>query len=83
MQRVTLRDATYRLRKVRQGMARLEELLEQWVPEAKRAGATWAQIGAALGLTREETMARYGPRRASHPSRRASEAAGEGVVEKP
>lgn len=47
------------------GVARAQALLEATVVLARGAGATWAQIGAATGMSRQAAHERWGciPRR--------------------
>lgn len=35
--------------------------LRQWVSAARRAGASWEQIGGALGVSRQAVQRRFGP----------------------
>jgi hypothetical protein len=37
----------------------VEAALEQWVTEARRREASWARIGAALGMTRQAAWERF------------------------
>ena len=39
--------------------AQVEENLTTWVRKARAAGATWAQVGAALGMTRQSAWERF------------------------
>ncbi|PWW62175.1 ClpX C4-type zinc finger protein [Actinokineospora spheciospongiae] len=39
--------------------AQVEENLGVWVRKARSAGATWAQVGAALGMTRQSAWERF------------------------
>jgi len=39
--------------------AQVEEHLGQWVRKARSMGATWARIGAALGMTRQSAWERF------------------------
>jgi hypothetical protein len=41
--------------------AQVEESLVGWVRRARELGATWAQIGEALGMTRQSAWERFGP----------------------
>jgi len=39
--------------------AQVEENLGVWVRKARATGATWAQVGAALGMTRQSAWERF------------------------
>jgi ATP-dependent protease Clp ATPase subunit len=39
----------------------VEESLVGWVEHARELGATWAQIGGALGMTRQSAWERFAP----------------------
>jgi len=39
---------------------RLTELERLWVGRAREAGATWAEVGDAIGTTRQRAQALYG-----------------------
>lgn len=41
--------------------AQVEEALNGWVSRARELGATWAQIGVALGMTRQSAWERFAP----------------------
>jgi ClpX C4-type zinc finger len=41
--------------------AQVEESLVGWVARARELGATWAQIGEALGMTRQSAWERFAP----------------------
>jgi hypothetical protein len=41
--------------------AQVEESLVGWVERARELGATWAQIGSALGMTRQSAWERFAP----------------------
>jgi hypothetical protein len=38
----------------------VERLTADWVQKARDAGASWQQIGDALGVTRQAAQQRYG-----------------------
>lgn len=37
----------------------VEEALAGWVAEARRRGASWARVGAAMGITRQSAWTRF------------------------
>jgi hypothetical protein len=39
--------------------AQVERNLAAWVGKARSLGSTWAQIGAALGMTRQSAWERF------------------------
>jgi hypothetical protein len=39
--------------------AQVEESLTRWVGRGRELGATWARVGAALGMTRQSAWARF------------------------
>jgi len=41
--------------------AQVEESLLGWVRRARALGATWAQVGDALGVTRQSAWERFAP----------------------
>jgi hypothetical protein len=41
--------------------AQVEESLVGWVGRARELGATWAQVGDALGMTRQSAWERFAP----------------------
>ena len=41
--------------------AQVEESLNGWVGRARELGATWAQVGDALGMTRQSAWERFAP----------------------
>lgn len=54
-------NGLYKIRRVREGMAQLEELLQEAVDEARADQIPWNQIASVLGLSGEEARAKYGP----------------------
>ncbi len=44
---------------VARAQAQVEESLLGWVRRARKLGATWAQIGEALGITRQSAWERF------------------------
>jgi hypothetical protein len=44
---------------IAQAADRVEETLTRWVLRGRELGATWARIGAALGVTRQSAWARF------------------------
>jgi hypothetical protein len=55
----TLDEILAKLRPVAAAEAHAEENLHAWVTKARSLGATWAQIGAALGMTRQSAWERF------------------------
>jgi hypothetical protein len=55
----TLEEILANLRPVAAAEAHAEENLHAWVTKARALGATWAQIGAALGMTRQSAWERF------------------------
>jgi len=55
----TLDEILANLRPVAAAEAHAEENLHAWVTKARSLGATWAQIGAALGMTRQSAWERF------------------------
>jgi hypothetical protein len=49
------------LPKVAAARALVEETLQGWVGRARGLGATWAQIGDVLGMTRQSAWERFAP----------------------
>jgi ClpX C4-type zinc finger len=49
------------LPKVAAARAQVEETLQGWVGRARTLGATWAQIGDVLGMTRQSAWERFAP----------------------
>ena len=49
------------LPKVAAARAQVEETLQGWVGQARSLGATWAQVGDALGMTRQSAWERFAP----------------------
>lgn len=41
--------------------AQVEESLNRWVGRARALGATWQQVGDALGMTRQSAWERFAP----------------------
>jgi hypothetical protein len=48
-----------RLPLIAESADQVEAALEQWVTEARRREASWARIGAALGMTRQAAWERF------------------------
>jgi hypothetical protein len=44
---------------VARAQAQVEEALLGWVLHARHLGATWAQVGDALGITRQSAWERF------------------------
>ena len=57
----TLDAALANLPNVARAQAQVEESLLGWVRRARTLGATWAQIGDALGITRQSAWERFAP----------------------
>ena len=49
------------LPKVAAARSQVEETLNGWVGQARALGATWAQVGAVLGMTRQSAWERFAP----------------------
>ncbi len=49
------------LANVENARVQVEESLVGWVKRARELGATWAQIGGALGMTRQSAWERFAP----------------------
>ncbi|SDO25192.1 hypothetical protein SAMN04515671_0308 [Nakamurella panacisegetis] len=52
-------DPLVRLDAVRAALEQLEELEASTVAEARAAGATWGQVGAIYGLTKQGAQQRF------------------------
>ena len=57
----TLEAALANLPNVALAHAQVEASLVGWVRRARQLGATWAQIGSALGITRQSAWERFAP----------------------
>lgn len=55
----TSEAALAHLPNVAKAQAQVEECLLGWVRRARLLGATWAQVGAALGITRQSAWERF------------------------
>jgi hypothetical protein len=55
----TVDAALTHLPNVARAQAQVEEALLGWVLRARQLGATWAQIGDALGITRQSAWERF------------------------
>jgi hypothetical protein len=55
----TVQAALAHLPNVARAQAQVEESLLGWVRRARALGATWAQIGDALGITRQSAWERF------------------------
>jgi hypothetical protein len=60
-QEASLDDVLARLAPVAAASAQVQESLAAWVHRARALGGTWAQIGAALGITRQSAWERFAP----------------------
>jgi ATP-dependent protease Clp ATPase subunit len=58
-QTASLQAALANLPNVARAQAQVEESLLGWVRRARTLGATWAQIGDALGITRQSAWERF------------------------
>jgi len=58
-QDVSLEDALASLPRMAAAGAQVEDNLAQWVHKARQLGATWAVIGASLGMTRQSAWERF------------------------
>ncbi len=56
---VTLDDALASLPRMAAAGAQVESNLAQWVRKARALGATWAVIGASLGMTHQSARERF------------------------
>lgn len=56
---VPLDELLPRLSKVAAAQARADENLHLWVAKARSLGATWKQLGEALGMTRQSAWERF------------------------
>jgi hypothetical protein len=56
---VTVDEALANLPRIAAAGAQVEEHLAGWVQRARALGATWARIGAALGVTRQSAWERF------------------------
>jgi hypothetical protein len=57
----TAEAALGHLPNVARAQAQVEETLLGWVQRARQLGATWAQVGQALGITRQSAWERFAP----------------------
>lgn len=57
----SLDAALANLPNVARAQAQVEESLMGWVGRARELGATWAQVGDALGITRQSAWERFAP----------------------
>lgn len=57
----TVEAALAHLPNVVRAQAQVEETLLGWVQRARQLGATWAQVGQALGITRQSAWERFAP----------------------
>ena len=55
----TVEAALAHLPNVARAQAQVEESLLGWVLRARQLGATWAQVGDALGITRQSAWERF------------------------
>jgi hypothetical protein len=60
-------EALSRLERLRDNRERLEASISAWVEDARSVGATWAEIGTALGVSQQAVSKRYGPKAAPKP----------------
>ncbi len=58
-QTASLEAALANLPNVARAQAQVEESLLGWVRRARMLGATWAQVGEALGITRQSAWERF------------------------
>jgi hypothetical protein len=52
--------ALWMLSKYAEEAREIERLTGEWVDKAREAGASWAQIGTALGISRQAAQQRFG-----------------------
>jgi hypothetical protein len=57
----SLEVALGNLPNIARAQAQVEESLLGWVRRARALGATWAQVGDALGITRQSAWERFAP----------------------
>ena len=57
----SLEVALANLPNIARAQAQVEESLVGWVRRARALGATWAQVGDALGVTRQSAWERFAP----------------------
>lgn len=55
-----MKNPLNRLRAMHDALGHEVALIDEWVNEAKEDGATWEQIGDALGITRQSAWERFG-----------------------
>ena len=55
----SVEEALANLPNVARAQAQVEESLLGWVRRARTLGATWAQVGGALGITRQSAWERF------------------------
>ncbi|WP_448623613.1 ClpX C4-type zinc finger protein [Geodermatophilus sp. URMC 64] len=60
-QAASLEDVLGGLPKVADAGAQAEQNLHAWVQRARSLGGTWAQIGEALGMSRQSAWERFAP----------------------
>ena len=58
-QEATVDEVLANLAPVAAAGAQLERTLAAWVGKARGLGATWAQVGQALGMTRQSAWGRF------------------------
>ena len=52
-------DALFQLKALTEEVRQAERLQEKFALDARKAGATWGEIGAALGITQQSANQRY------------------------
>jgi hypothetical protein len=53
-------DALFQTKALAEEMRQGERLLEKFVADARKAGATWSEIGTSLGVSQQAASARFG-----------------------
>jgi hypothetical protein len=54
-------DALFQTKALVREMEQAERMLLKFVGEARRAGATWQEVGDSLGVTQQAATKKYGP----------------------
>lgn len=56
---ITLDEVLANVQRVAAAGAQADENLRAWITKARALGATWAQVGGALGMTRQSAWERF------------------------
>jgi len=65
-------DALFQTKALVNEMAQAQRLLEKFVKDARKHGATWVEIGNAIGVTAQAACSRWSPTSEEATRRRAS-----------